>query len=103
MVVVVVVVENDEALEGETVQAVERATGRIGGDGDVPHPAVGRARRMQVATPSMQSYAARLGSAADARHTSIEAKASGWTSLGCHCSAGKRAAKKAACCSVNSA
>jgi len=26
----------------------------IGGDGDVPHPAVGNARRMQVATPSMQ-------------------------------------------------
>ncbi len=26
----------------------------IGGDGDVPHPAVGRARRMQVAQPSMQ-------------------------------------------------
>jgi stage III sporulation protein SpoIIIAA len=26
----------------------------IGGDGDVPHPAVGRARRMQVPTPSMQ-------------------------------------------------
>jgi stage III sporulation protein SpoIIIAA len=26
----------------------------IGGDGDVPHPAVGRARRMQVAKPSMQ-------------------------------------------------
>src|SRR3989304_4439320 len=26
----------------------------IGGDGDVPHPAVGRARRMQVATPSHQ-------------------------------------------------
>jgi stage III sporulation protein SpoIIIAA len=26
----------------------------IGGDGDVPHPAVGRARRMQVATPSFQ-------------------------------------------------
>ncbi len=26
----------------------------IGGDGDVPHPAVGRARRMQVSTPSMQ-------------------------------------------------
>jgi stage III sporulation protein SpoIIIAA len=26
----------------------------IGGDGDVPHPAVGRARRMQVAAPSMQ-------------------------------------------------
>lgn len=26
----------------------------IGGDGDIPHPAVGRARRMQVATPAMQ-------------------------------------------------
>jgi len=26
----------------------------IGGDGDVPHPAVGRARRMQVSKPSMQ-------------------------------------------------
>lgn len=26
----------------------------IGGDGDVPHPAVGHARRMQVATPSLQ-------------------------------------------------
>jgi stage III sporulation protein SpoIIIAA len=26
----------------------------IGGDGDIPHPAVGRARRMQVATPSRQ-------------------------------------------------
>jgi len=26
----------------------------IGGDGDVPHPAVGRARRMQVAKPSLQ-------------------------------------------------
>lgn len=26
----------------------------IGGDGDVPHPAIGRARRMQVAKPSLQ-------------------------------------------------
>ncbi len=26
----------------------------IGGDGDIPHPAVGRARRMQVATPAYQ-------------------------------------------------
>lgn len=26
----------------------------IGGDGDIPHPAVGRARRMQVASPSLQ-------------------------------------------------
>jgi stage III sporulation protein SpoIIIAA len=26
----------------------------IGGDGDIPHPAIGRARRMQVAKPSLQ-------------------------------------------------
>jgi len=26
----------------------------IGGDGDIPHPAIGRARRMQVTTPSLQ-------------------------------------------------
>lgn len=26
----------------------------IGGDGDIPHPAIGRARRMQVADPSLQ-------------------------------------------------
>lgn len=26
----------------------------IGGDGDVPHPAIGRARRMQVSDPSLQ-------------------------------------------------
>ncbi len=26
----------------------------IGGDGDIPHPAIGRARRMQVKTPAMQ-------------------------------------------------
>ena len=26
----------------------------IGGDGDVPHPAIGKARRMQVAAPSLQ-------------------------------------------------
>ncbi|MBM2810475.1 MAG: hypothetical protein HW416_1234, partial [Chloroflexi bacterium] len=26
----------------------------IAGDGDIPHPAIGRARRMQVSTPSMQ-------------------------------------------------
>ena len=26
----------------------------IGGDGDIPHPAIGRARRMQVPTPSLQ-------------------------------------------------
>ena len=26
----------------------------IGGDGDIPHPAIGRARRMQVARPEFQ-------------------------------------------------
>ncbi len=26
----------------------------IGGDGDIPHPAIGRARRMQVPRPSLQ-------------------------------------------------
>ena len=26
----------------------------IAGDGDIPHPAIGSARRMQVSTPSMQ-------------------------------------------------
>jgi stage III sporulation protein SpoIIIAA len=26
----------------------------IGGDGDIPHPAMGRARRMQVPTPALQ-------------------------------------------------
>lgn len=26
----------------------------IGGDGDIPHPAIGKARRMQVATPALQ-------------------------------------------------
>ncbi len=26
----------------------------IGGDGDIPHPAIGKARRMQVTTPTMQ-------------------------------------------------
>jgi len=26
----------------------------IGGDGDIPHPAIGKARRMQVATPELQ-------------------------------------------------
>ena len=28
----------------------------IGGDGDIPHPAIGRARRMQVPTPAMQHH-----------------------------------------------
>ncbi|MDP2989553.1 MAG: AAA family ATPase, partial [Kiritimatiellota bacterium] len=39
--------------EGRRVIIVDTSN-EIGGDGDVPHPAVGRARRMQVATPSLQ-------------------------------------------------
>jgi len=39
--------------EGKRVIIVDTSN-EIGGDGDVPHPAVGRARRMQVATPTLQ-------------------------------------------------
>jgi stage III sporulation protein SpoIIIAA len=37
----------------ERVMIVDTSN-EIGGDGDIPHPAVGRARRMQVPTPSAQ-------------------------------------------------
>jgi len=39
--------------DGSRVVIVDTSN-EIGGDGDIPHPAVGRARRMQVATPSRQ-------------------------------------------------
>ena len=39
--------------ESKRVVVVDTSN-EIGGDGDVPHPAVGRARRMQVAQPSLQ-------------------------------------------------
>jgi stage III sporulation protein SpoIIIAA len=40
---------------GETKRVVIVDTSNeIGGDGDIPHPAVGQARRMQVPTPSLQ-------------------------------------------------
>ena len=39
--------------EGKRVVIVDTSN-EIGGDGDVPHPAVGRARRMQVRTPTLQ-------------------------------------------------
>ncbi len=39
--------------EGKRVVVVDTSN-EIGGDGDVPHPAVGRARRMQVPMPSLQ-------------------------------------------------
>ncbi len=41
-------------LADTTRVVVVDTSNEIGGDGDVPHPAVGRARRMQVATPAMQ-------------------------------------------------
>jgi stage III sporulation protein SpoIIIAA len=39
--------------ESKRVVVVDTSN-EIGGDGDVPHPAVGKARRMQVAQPSLQ-------------------------------------------------
>jgi stage III sporulation protein SpoIIIAA len=39
--------------ESKRVVVVDTSN-EIGGDGDVPHPAVGKARRMQVAKPSLQ-------------------------------------------------
>ncbi len=39
--------------ESQRVVIVDTSN-EIGGDGDVPHPAVGRARRMQVARPNLQ-------------------------------------------------
>src|SRR5574338_532928 len=39
--------------ESKRVVVVDTSN-EIGGDGDVPHPAVGKARRMQVSIPSMQ-------------------------------------------------
>ncbi|HUV15415.1 MAG TPA: R3H domain-containing nucleic acid-binding protein [Pelolinea sp.] len=41
-------------LAEKTRVVIVDTSNEIGGDGDVPHPAVGRARRMQVAQPSMQ-------------------------------------------------
>ncbi len=41
-------------LSEKTRVIIVDTSNEIGGDGDVPHPAVGRARRMQVATPSLQ-------------------------------------------------
>src|SRR5437762_7151401 len=38
---------------GKRVVVVDTSN-EIAGDGDIPHPGIGRARRMQVATPSMQ-------------------------------------------------
>ncbi len=39
--------------EGKRVVIVDTSN-EIAGDGDIPHPAIGRARRMQVATPTLQ-------------------------------------------------
>jgi len=39
--------------DGKRVVVVDTSN-EIGGDGDIPHPAIGRARRMQVPTPALQ-------------------------------------------------
>ncbi|MGE5250657.1 MAG: AAA family ATPase, partial [Bacteroidota bacterium] len=39
--------------ESKRVVVVDTSN-EIGGDGDIPHPAIGRARRMQVMTPTLQ-------------------------------------------------
>ncbi len=41
-------------LAEKTRVVIVDTSNEIGGDGDVPHPAVGRARRMQVSQPSLQ-------------------------------------------------
>ncbi len=46
--------ESARILAENTRVIIVDTSNEIGGDGDVPHPAVGRARRMQVATPSLQ-------------------------------------------------
>src|SRR4051794_41874455 len=38
---------------GKRVVVVDTSN-EIAGDGDIPHPAIGKARRMQVRTPSLQ-------------------------------------------------
>src|SRR5207247_3299954 len=38
---------------GKRVVIVDTSN-EIGGDGDIPHPGIGRARRMQVRTPTLQ-------------------------------------------------
>ena len=46
--------EAARALSDKNRVIIVDTSNEIGGDGDVPHPAVGRARRMQVAKPSLQ-------------------------------------------------
>jgi stage III sporulation protein SpoIIIAA len=38
---------------GKRVVVIDTSN-EIAGDGDIPHPAIGRARRMQVARPELQ-------------------------------------------------
>ena len=42
------------SVEAQKRVIIVDTSNEIAGDGDVPHPAIGRARRMQVRTPSMQ-------------------------------------------------
>ncbi len=46
--------ESARVLSAHKRVVVVDTANEIGGDGDIPHPAIGRARRMQVATPEFQ-------------------------------------------------
>ncbi|HSG16193.1 MAG TPA: R3H domain-containing nucleic acid-binding protein [Anaerolineae bacterium] len=46
--------EMARVLSGKKRVIIVDTSNEIGGDGDIPHPAVGRARRMQVAKPAFQ-------------------------------------------------
>jgi stage III sporulation protein SpoIIIAA len=46
--------EAARVLGGKKRVVVVDTSNEIGGDGDIPHPAIGRARRMQVAQPELQ-------------------------------------------------
>ena len=46
--------EGARVLAGSKRVVIVDTSNEIGGDGDIPHPAVGKARRMQVSNPSLQ-------------------------------------------------
>ena len=47
---------------GKRVVVIDTSN-EIAGDGDIPHPAIGRARRMQVARPELQHQVMKIGRA----------------------------------------
>src|SRR6266851_1205978 len=46
--------ESARVLSEQKRVVIVDTSNEIGGDGDIPHPAIGKARRMQVPTPSLQ-------------------------------------------------